>query len=263
MGRVTLAPADDDLEVEPMSLRRITFIGSAALLGFGLAGAPAVLAGADTPPPAGAPATTDPNAPVVTSAAGTFTVTLPGLGTLSFGVDATSGALTGITVSPVDGSGFTIGAPVTTLEGITLVFTSPTATKVLQVEVHMGANGPVVSAEVDATDPAGASNSDTESSDANQPSGDGESAQDGADGQSSEHGGGTPTTTVPTTPATGTPATTPSTDVGQVGQNIGAGGMGEDNGMSHGSSSGDSGSGSSGSAGSGNSGGSRGSGAGD
>ncbi len=185
-----------------MSRRRLAIISSAAFLGFGLAIAPAAIAAADTPPPASTTSTTAPPAPVVTSAGGTFTVTLPGVGSLSFGVDPTTGALTGLTVAPVDGSGFTAGTPVLTEEGVSIAFTSGTGSTVLQVEVHPSSTGPVVTAEVDATEGQGDS-----SGQGHQPGGTPQGGDhQNSDGQGEDLHGGTPPTTIPTPPIAGTPA---------------------------------------------------------
>jgi len=184
-----------------MPRRRLATISSAAFLGFGLGIAPAALAAAATAPPTSTTSTTAPAAPVVTSAAGTFTVTLPGVGSLSFGVDPTSGALTGLTVAPVDGSGFTAGTPALTEEGVSITFTSGTGSTVLQVEVHPSSTGPVVTAEVDTAGGAG-----NGSGPGDQPGG----TPPGDVRQNPEsHGGGqqgtTPPSTVPERPTPDTP----------------------------------------------------------
>lgn len=197
-----------------MSRRRLAALSSAAFLGFGLAIAPAALAGADTPPPAGTTATTAPGTPVVTSAAGTFTVTLPGVGSLSFGVDPTSGALTGLTVAPVDGSGFTAGTPALTEEGVSITFTSGTGSTVLQVEVHPSSTGPVVTAEVDTAEGAG-SGSGPGDHPGGTPPGD---PHQNSDGHGDEQQGATPPSTVPEPPTPDTSAPPTSGPGGSEGE---------------------------------------------
>jgi hypothetical protein len=214
MKGLTHAVSINDQEVEPMSRRRLAIISSAAVLGLGLAIAPVAMAAADSPPPASTTSTTEAAAPVVTSAGGTFTVTLPGVGSLSFGVDPTTGVLTGLTVAPVDGSGFTAGTPVLTEEGVSITFTSGMGATVLQVEIHPSSTGPVVTAEVNA-----AENEGDGPGRGDQPGG----AQRGDDGQDSDgHGddgqGATPPTTTPAPPTMGTPGPSSSGHDGSEGQ---------------------------------------------
>lgn len=191
-----------------MSFRRIAFASAAALLGLGVAGVPATMAAADTTTTTSttvAPTTTtttDPNAPVVSNVGNDFTITLPGIGTLTFTVDPASGALSVLTVAPVDGSGFTAGTPVVTAEGVSVVFTSATATQVLEVELHMTDGAPKVTAEVDVTEPADVSTGD-----------DSHDSHDSTTGSQGEHGdqgakasddgaSSTTTTTDPSVPKT-------------------------------------------------------------
>jgi|GEM_PF-6562190 len=134
-----------------MSIRRIAFISYAALLGLGATGGSVALAGANIPPAATSPASTT---PTVTSSAGTFTVTFPGVGSLSFAVDTTTGAVSSLTVTPVDGSGVTASVPTATRDGVKVVFTSATSTQVLEVKVVRSPSGPIVKAEVDVPDHA-------------------------------------------------------------------------------------------------------------
>ena len=136
-----------------MSLRRIAFASSAGLLGLGLVGAPATVAWADSTSPASAPARSLEHPTVVPGPSGTFTVTLPGAGSLTFGVDATTGAVSNLMVAPAVGSPFSAGTPTATAEGVKVVFTSATTARVLEVEIENGATGPVVRAEVEFDDP--------------------------------------------------------------------------------------------------------------
>lgn len=132
-----------------MSVRRLAFISSAVVLGLGATGGSVAMAGADTPPGATSAAST---APTVSSTDGTVTVTLPGVGSLSFAVDPATGAVSSLTVIPVDGSGFAASVPTATAEGVKVVFTSATSTQVLEVSVVLSPSGPVVKAEVDVPD---------------------------------------------------------------------------------------------------------------
>ena len=230
-----------------MYIRRIAFIMSAALLGFGAASGPLVLAGADTPPPATAPA----SGPTVTSSAGTFTVMLPGVGSLSFAVDPTTGAVSSLTVTPVDGSGFTASAPATKSEGVQVLFTSATSTQVLQVEVFPSPSGPMVTAEVDIPDPSTGDADDDTSPGGPPPTG---STGDHQSGQSRDHGegdissaGSASTTSVPPSTPLAPPA---GADHSGSGSESGTGGDGHSQTPSTGGGSGnssgsDSGSGSS------------------
>jgi hypothetical protein len=131
-----------------MSLRRIGFIGAAACLGLGIVGTPA-LAWADS----GSPGSSAAAAPTVTQdASGTWTVALPGVGTLSFTIDPSTGSVTGLTVTPAVGSGFTAGTPTVTTEGVEVVFSSGTTSEVLQVKVEQEDGVPTVTAEVQVPD---------------------------------------------------------------------------------------------------------------
>src|ERR1700722_2124730 len=109
-----------------MIVRKLIFAGSASALGLGLAGIPAAAFADDSP--SMAPAAR----PTVTQSAGTFTVTLPGVGSLSFGVDPSSGALTALTVTPAQGSGFVAGSPMTTEEGLQVLFTGTAGSQLLE-----------------------------------------------------------------------------------------------------------------------------------
>ncbi len=126
-----------------MNVRKLIFAGSATALGLGLAGIPAV-AVADDPP-----SKASPTRPTVTHSAGTFTVTLPGVGSLSFGVDPTSGALTALTVTPTPGSGFVAGAPMPIEEGFQVLFTGTSGSQLLEVKVDRDEDVTEVKAEVE------------------------------------------------------------------------------------------------------------------
>src|SRR6185437_13901935 len=81
--------------------------------------------------------------PTVTMTAGSFTVTLPGVGTLSFSVTPGTDALSNLTVTPADPS-ITAGTPVLTDEGVQVRFSTPTGTETLEVEVEGDGPVPVV-----------------------------------------------------------------------------------------------------------------------
>ena len=131
-----------------MNVRKFIFAGSATALGLGLAGIPAV-AVADDPP-----SKASPTQPTVTHSAGTFTVTLPGVGSLSFGVDPTSGALSAITVTPTPGSDFVAGAPMSIEEGFQVLFTGTSGSQLLEVKVDRDEDVTEVKAEVESPPPA-------------------------------------------------------------------------------------------------------------
>jgi uncharacterized membrane protein YgcG len=228
MGGLTHAVSIDDQEVEPMSRKRLAIVSSAAFLGIGLAIAPVAMAAADTPPPASTTMTTEAAAPVVTSAGGTFTVTLPGVGSLSFSVDPTTDVLTGLTVAPVDGSGFTAGTPVLSEEGVSIAFTSGAGTTVLQVEIHPSATGPVVTAEVNAAEDQGEGPGQGDQP-GGMPRGDDHQDSDGqgdnhqgADGHGDDQQGATPPTTMPAPPVAVTPAPSNSGHDGSDGEGDGS-----------------------------------------
>lgn len=224
-----------------MSVRRLAFMSAAAMLGFGLAGGP-TLAWADSAPSQ----MTSTSAPTVSQdATGLWTVTLPGVGSVSFTVDSTTGAITGLTVLAADGSGFSAGSPTTTDEGVQVLFTSATTTRVLQVEVEPGENGPKVTAEADVEDPATGENdgsddatssaedgneSTAQSGDTSTSAEDGvtSTSQEGSDGAGESAPAGTPTTT--TTEAGGG-------DSGTSGTSGDGGSGGSDGGSTSGSSS--------------------------
>jgi uncharacterized membrane protein YgcG len=180
-----------------MSSRRIALTSAAAILCLGLVAVPASIAWADSATPPSAPAAPPASPTVVANPSGTFTVTLPGVGSLSFAVDPVTGTPMNLIVAPVAGSNFTAGSPRITNEGVKVVFTSATSNQVLEVNIEPGASGPVVTAENDVDDPmAGDENNGNDD-------GDGDNGGVGAD-QQGDHDGGAPvmsapvpTTTVP------------------------------------------------------------------
>ena len=108
-----------------MSNRRLAPFAVAGMLWFGMANA----AIADT-------SSTGP-VPTVTQTANAVTVSLPGVGTLSFSVDATTGAVSDLVATADPAGGFTAGTPALVEEGVQIVFTSATGTpQVLHVEVE-------------------------------------------------------------------------------------------------------------------------------
>ena len=193
-----------------MSFRRIATASAAALLGLGVAVVPATMAAADTTTTTSTTSTTvatptttttDPNAPVVANVGNDFTITLPGIGTLTFTVDPATGAVSGLLVVAVDGSGFTAGTPVATAEGVAVVFTSATATQVLEVEVHMTESGPKVTAEVDVSEPDDdGTGDDSHDSTTGSEGGHGDEGNHGA--KASDDDSSTPPTTAPSVPKT-------------------------------------------------------------
>jgi hypothetical protein len=119
--------------------RKLAIVCSAGVLSLGLVGVPAAALADD----AGSQAQ-----PTVTQAGGSFTVTLPGVGSLSFSVDPTTHALTGLMVTPADPS-IVAGTPMLTDEGVQVLFSSPTGAQTLEVEVEGEGAVPVVKAEAD------------------------------------------------------------------------------------------------------------------
>lgn len=114
---------------------------AAAVLGLAVAAPVAALADSPASP-----------TPVVTQAASTFTVDLPGVGSLTFTVDPATGSVSGL-VATAD-SGFTAGTPSVTDEGVQVSFTDASgAPTVLQAEVERE-NG-VVKVKPEAEDGAG------------------------------------------------------------------------------------------------------------
>ena len=234
-----------------MIVRKLIFAGSATALGLGLTGIP-VAAFADD-----SPSIASPVQPTVTQSAGTFTVTLPGVGSLSFGVDPTSGALTALTVTPAPGSGFTAGTPVTTEEGVQVLFTGASGSQLLEVTVDQDEAVTEVRAEAEAPPPT---------VQAGGTPGDDRNGDPGNNAGSGDDRGGATTTTTPGAPTVGDdngtetgsgdgrPSTTTSTTVpgpastpDNGGDQNGTFGSGSDGGRSGPGTSGGSGSGGSGS----------------
>ena len=120
-----------------MRVRTALVWASGAALSLGVVGVPIAASAEDN----GSPTAT------VTQTAGIFTVTLPGIGTVSFGVDPTTQMLTGLTVTPSDPS-VTAGTPVITEEGIQVRFDTSTGPEVLEVEVEQEGAVSRVTAEV-------------------------------------------------------------------------------------------------------------------
>jgi hypothetical protein len=120
--------------------RKLLIGGSAGVLSLGLIGIPAASFADDD---GGATAQ-----PTVTMTAGSFTVTLPGVGTLSFSVAPGTETLNNLTVTPADPS-ITAGMPVLTDEGVQVRFTTPTGIETVEVEVEGDGPVPVVKAEAE------------------------------------------------------------------------------------------------------------------
>lgn len=217
--------------------RRLLLGGSAGVLSLGLIGIPATaLADEDGGTQA---------QPTVTMTAGSFTVTLPGVGTLSFSVAPGTDTLSDLTVTPADPS-ITAGTPVLTDEGVQVRFTTPTGAQTLEVEVEGDGPVPVVKAEaegpedgVEAAQEPGRDNGDNE----NEPGdnqgddgatppttttdrGDGAQMGDDSSGDGPDHG--TTTTTPPPTSTTSTTATSgDGGSDGDGGSNSSDGGSGD------------------------------------
>ena len=171
-----------------MRVRTALVWASGAALSLGVIGVPIAASAEDS----GTPTAT------VTQTAGVFTVTLPGIGTVSFGVDPTTQTLTGLTVTPSDPS-VTAGTPVLTEEGVQVRFDTSAGPEFLEVEVEQEGAMPRVTAEV-------ALPEDAEHGDQ---AGDNEGGHDGAgDGgpdntTASRDDGQHPTGTTPTTSGAG------------------------------------------------------------
>lgn len=200
--------------------RKLLLGGSAGVLSLGLIGIPATaLADEDGGTQA---------QPTVTMTAGSFTVTLPGVGTLSFSVAPGTDTLSDLTVTPADPS-ITAGTPVLTDEGVQVRFTTPTGAETLEVEVEGDGPVPVVKAEaegpedgVEAAQEPGRDNGDNENEPGDNQGEDqgddgatppttttdrGDGAQMGHDSSGDGPDHGTTTTTPPPTSTTSTTAT--------------------------------------------------------
>jgi hypothetical protein len=117
----------------------------AGLLGFAVT-APATTAAASQVPP------------TVTQTANDVTVSLPGVGSLMFSVDPSTGAISNMVATADPEGGFTPGPPKVTDEGVQVSFTpantSPNApTQVLHVEVEREDGTVTVTAEAEADQP--------------------------------------------------------------------------------------------------------------
>jgi len=121
---------------DTMYRRKLLLAGSAGILSLGLAGIPAAAFGDGG----------GQTQPTVVQSGSSFTVTLPGIGSLSFSVDPSTDALTGLIVTPADPS-ITAGTPSFTDEGVQVLFTSATGSETLEVEVEGDGSMPKVTAE--------------------------------------------------------------------------------------------------------------------
>ncbi len=111
-------------------------------------GVPAALAGPALASPDPAPTAPTTPAPPVASP---YTVTIPGVGSLSFTIDPTTGAVSDVLMTPADG--LTAGTPQITAEGVRVVLTAADGSvRVLEAEVKRTANGFAVETEVDSED---------------------------------------------------------------------------------------------------------------
>jgi hypothetical protein len=200
-GSITQQNPASQSEEDPVLKVRFAALVAASLLGLGLT-APAALAGSTTPPP------------TVTQSAGTFTVSLPGVGSVVFTVDPATGAISGLVVTADPAGGFAAGTPAVTDEGVQVHFTSANGTvQALNVEVEREDGVVKVTAESEADQPdhedgadIGATTSTTEHED--------ETAQEPT--TEAEHEGEVATTTTPTTEAEHQ-ATTSTTEAGHDG----------------------------------------------
>lgn len=96
----------------------------------------------DTPPATVAPANPVP------STAAPYTVTIPGVGTLSLTLDPTTGAVSDVLVTPVDG--LTAGTPTISTDGVKIVLTAKDGTvHVLEAQVEHSEHGVRIETEVD------------------------------------------------------------------------------------------------------------------
>jgi hypothetical protein len=178
-----------------MNVRKLIFAGSATALGLGLAGIPAVAVADDD-----SPSIASPTQPTVTQSGGTFTVTLPGVGNLSFGVDPASGALTALTVTPAPGTDFVAGAPMPIEEGFKVLFTGTSGSQLLEVKVDRDEDVAEVKAEVEPPPAAQAGVMPGEDRDGNRDANQGD--DHGVDGVDNDQDEAT-TTTIPGAPIGG------------------------------------------------------------
>jgi hypothetical protein len=200
--------------------RKLLITSSAAVLSLGLIGIPAASFADDSG---------SLTQPTVTQSGGSFTVTLPGVGSLSFSVDPSTHALTGVMVTPADPS-VVAGTPVLTDEGVQVLFTTATGNETLEVEVEGEDGVPVVKAEAqgpeDGTEDGGTAvrtdegNNENENQNENPNENENEPGEDQAtptqpttastSGDRSGDGAdqGTTTTTTSSPPPSGTPTST-------------------------------------------------------
>lgn len=167
---------------------RIAAIASASLLGLGIA-APAFADGSLAPVPTVSQAT-----------GGSFTVDLPGVGSLSFTVDPTTGVISNV-LATAD-TGFTAGTPAASEEGVQVSLTSTGGTvTLLQAEVNHEDGTVKVQPEAETDQPDGSTgnsdhNASTTTTDAqNQDSSGNTNPSSDAQSQDSSAKGSTTTTT--------------------------------------------------------------------
>jgi hypothetical protein len=92
-------------------------------------------------------------APTVSQSASAFTVNLPGVGSLTFVVDAATGAVSQVVATADPGSAFAAGTPKVTDEGVEVVFTDASGTAtVLQAEVESEEGTVTVKPEAETSD---------------------------------------------------------------------------------------------------------------
>lgn len=93
------------------------------------------------------PTTTAPTSPTP-NAAVPYTVTIPGVGTLSLTLDPATGAVSDVVVTPAEG--LTAGTPTVTTEGVKVVLTATDGTvRVLEAQVEQSEHGVRIETEVD------------------------------------------------------------------------------------------------------------------
>jgi hypothetical protein len=130
-------------------LRKFVMTGSAAILGLAVVGIPAIALAEDSPggPPPSVNQPGNLSATVSQSPSGTFSVTLPGFGSLTFRVDPTTATVTGLLV--MADPGVTAGAPVLRDESVEVPFSGPATIERLEVEVEMENGLPRVTAKAE------------------------------------------------------------------------------------------------------------------
>jgi hypothetical protein len=137
--------------------RRLVTAFFGVTLALGGVAATAVSASADTDPPTETPAPPANCDPVA------FTVTVPGVGTVSFMADPCTGAISEVVVTPgVDlPPGSEIGDPVVTSEGVKILITAADGTiQVLEIEAEINDSGIKIETEIETDDDLGDSGDD-------------------------------------------------------------------------------------------------------